>query len=277
MTPDDGVDRFDRVDRWRPVPDWVGIAVATGARRMLAARGELVFGMVVYGIIVSAVTALWRVAADANGGVVDGYDALALTWYLAISEAAYMAVNSRLIEDIGDDVAGGAVVSEMLRPVPVVGVRLADQFGAALPRLAAHLVVGIPMCLVLVGAPPAISPLLLAVPSMVLAVACNLMAVHAFAAVTFWLRDARSAWFIYQKTIFISGGMLLPLQVLPGWLEAVALRLPFMTMAYAPARLASGHVEPYLLAVQAGWLVALGGLAVAVFNAGERRLQAVGG
>jgi ABC-type uncharacterized transport system permease subunit len=71
--------------------------------------------------------------------------------------------------------------------------------------------------------------------------------------------------------------MLLPLQVLPHALTRVALVLPFMAMAYAPARLASGHVEPWLLAVQLGWLGALAAHAAGVFARGERRLQVAGG
>ena len=120
-------------------------------------------------------------------------------------------------------------------------------------------------------------PLLLAVPALVLGVACNLAAQHAFAAAAFWIRDARSTWFLYQKFVFILGGMLLPLEVLPDWLHRIAVVLPFATMAYAPARLASGHVEPTLLLAQVGWLAALCLAAGAAFAAGERRLQVVGG
>jgi ABC-type uncharacterized transport system permease subunit len=53
--------------------------------------------------------------------------------------------------------------------------------------------------------------------------------------------------------------------------------LPFMAMAYAPARLVSGHFEPWLLLVQLAWLAALSLAATAVFRSGERRLQVVGG
>ena len=64
---------------------------------------------------------------------------------------------------------------------------------------------------------------------------------------------------------------------MPGALHAAASWLPFMAMAYVPARLASGHVEPVLLLVQLGWLVALSFVATVAFGAGERRLQVVGG
>ena len=48
-------------------------------------------------------------------------------------------------------------------------------------------------------------------------------------------------------------------------------------MAYAPARLASGHWEPVLLVEQLVWLGVLAVVAAAAFRAGERRLQVVGG
>ena len=114
-------------------------------------------------------------------------------------------------------------------------------------------------------------------PSLVLAVTLNLVAQHAFAGVSFWIRDARSTWFLYQKLVFIVGGMLLPLEVLPAAMTRVALWLPFMAMAYAPSRLASGHLEPHLLGVQVVWLGLLSIVAVSVFARGERRLQVVGG
>jgi ABC-type uncharacterized transport system permease subunit len=60
-------------------------------------------------------------------------------------------------------------------------------------------------------------------------------------------------------------------------MATVAKFLPFMAMAYAPARLASGHFEPWLLLAQLGWIGALVWLTSVVFRAGEARLQVVGG
>jgi ABC-2 type transport system permease protein len=119
--------------------------------------------------------------------------------------------------------------------------------------------------------------LLVAVPSLVLAVACNIVAQHAFAASAFWLRNAGSAWFLYQKLVFILGGMLIPLEALPGWLHSIAAALPFAAMSYAPARAASGHASASLLVGQVAWLCVLYAAARAAFLAGERRLQVVGG
>jgi len=55
-------------------------------------------------------------------------------------------------------------------------------------------------------------------------------------------------------------------------LELTARVLPFSSMAYAPARLASGHLEPELLAIQAGWLAVILFGAARLYRSGERHL-----
>jgi ABC-type uncharacterized transport system permease subunit len=77
--------------------------------------------------------------------------------------------------------------------------------------------------------------------------------------------------------VFLPGGMLIPLELLPRPLELISFALPFATMAYVPGRIASGHPDPLLLLWQLGWLAVLLGMAGAVFAAGERRLQVMGG
>lgn len=253
------------------------VTAQTSAQRVVAERGGLAVALAFYVVVVAVLAGLWRVAADANGGAIAGYTAIALTWYIATSEAATVSLNIRMIDDIGRDIGSGAVAVELLRPASVLGLRVATEVGRALPRLAACAAVGALLATITAGAPPRPLALALAVPSLVLAVACNIVAQHAFAASAFWLRNAGSAWFLYQKLVFILGGMLIPLEALPGWLQTTALVLPFRAMAYAPARLASGHVEPVLLLEQVAWLLVLFVGAAAVFSAGERRLQVVGG
>ena len=255
----------------------VVVTARVAARKSLVDSGGLAFTAGFYLVVTLALGALWRSAAGANAGEVAGYSAAALTWYIATSEAVTISLNARLIEQVGEDVRDGTIAVELLRPVAVLAIRVATELGRSLPRLGLCVALGVALASATAGAPPDPAALALAAPSVVLAIACNLVAMHAFAAVAFWIRDARSTWFLYQKFVFVLGGMLLPLEVLPDALASVARALPFMAMAYAPARLASGHAEPLLLVVQAAWLVVLCGLAAWVFGAGERRLQVVGG
>lgn len=252
-------------------------AMRSAAQRVMADRGGLGVTLAFYLVIVATLTGLWRVAVGANGGVLEGYTAVALTWYIVTSEAAIVSVDARLIQSVGDDIAQGTVAVEMLRPASVLGVRVASEAGRGLPRAALLVVAGGMLATVVAGGPPRPATLVLAAPSLALAVVANLFAQHAVAAVAFWLRDAGSAWFLYLKAVFILGGMIIPIELLPRALERSALLLPFRAMAYAPARLAAGFSEPHLLVEQVVWIGVLGVLATAAFRAGERRLQVVGG
>jgi ABC-2 type transport system permease protein len=251
--------------------------MATAARRNTSDRSALLVNVVFYVIVSSVLSALWRAAAEANGGEIVGYSALAVTWYALAAEAATVSLNMRTIEVVCDDIASGAVAAELLRPASVLGVRISMAVGAAIPRVALCCATGAVLGPIVAGAPPSMLGVALAVPALVLAVTCNLVAQHAVASLAFWTRDIRAIWFLYLKVVFVLGGMLLPLQVLPDALERTAMLLPFVTMAYVPSRLASGHVEPGLIALQVVWLGVLLLGARAAFGAGERRLQVVGG
>jgi ABC-2 type transport system permease protein len=252
-------------------------AMRSAAERMASGKSALLVNSIVYLVVVSVLGGLWRAGALANGGSLAGYSAAALTWYIATSEAVTIPLNSRMIAEISDDIVSGTIAVELLRPTSVIGLRVFDQFGRTLPRIVTCSCLGMVVSWLLVGPPPNVRALLLAGPSVVLAIACNVVAQHCFAALAFWLRQTGASWFLYQKLVFMLGGMLLPLQVLPDVLRRVALFTPFPSMAYAPARLASGHFEPSLVGIQIVWLLVLGMLSVRMFAAGERRLQVVGG
>ena len=255
----------------------IRVTMTTAARRRAAEPAALLMTAVFYALVVAVLAGVWRAAADANTGAIVGYSAVAITWYIATSEAATVSMNFRLIADIGADIASGAIAVELLRPASVLGQRVLSEIAGVLPKLAVCIAVGGLISLLAGGAPLNPSTLPLVVPSLVLAISCNVVAQHAFASATFWLRESSAAWFIYQKFVFMLGGMLIPLQVLPSWLKSLALATPFPSMAYAPARLAAGFFEPQLLLVQVVWLIALCGFAALVFGRGEHRLQVVGG
>jgi ABC-2 type transport system permease protein len=252
-------------------------AAVVSVRRTLASPGGLMTGAVTYLVMVAVLSALWRAAAGASDGDVAGYSALALTWYIAATEASTMSLSPRLIEETGGAITSGAVDVELVRPASVLWVRVASEVGRVLPKLVMLAALGALAAAAVSGGAPRADALALAVPSLVLAVTCNLVLQHAYAGAAFWTRDTATAWFLHQKLVMILGGLLIPLEALPGGLQDVASVLPFSAMAYVPGRLASGHFEPWLLLVQIGWIAVVAVVASVVFHAGARRLQAVGG
>lgn len=253
------------------------VALTTSIRRVTSEPASMAVSIGFYVLVVAVLSGLWRIAVGANDGMIAGYSAVAITWYIVATEACTVPLNARIIEQTGDEIASGAVAVELLRPVPMVVVRVAAELGYTLPRLAVCLSAGGIFATVVAGGPPSTTALVLAIPSTVLAVTLNIVLQHAFAAISFWIRDSRSTWFVYQKVVFLMGGMLIPLEALPDSMATIARFLPFMAMAYAPGRLIAGHVEPLLLVVQAGWLAFAVVVASSVFTRGERRLQVIGG
>ena len=186
-----------------------------------------------------------------------------------------MALPLRLIETIGDDIAGGRVASDMLRPAPSSACawrrgrrRRPAPHGCCASRS------GSPPHWPSSAAPP--DPAALAAGRAVAACwrPCNLACQHAVAAAAFWIRDAQVSVVRLPEARVHPRRLLLPLRGHAGVARAdgrvAAVRL---AMAYAPARLASGHLEPHLLAVQAGWVVVLLG---ARRRGGVRRAASAG-
>ncbi|HEY8393443.1 MAG TPA: hypothetical protein VIK92_01405 [Thermaerobacter sp.] len=78
----------------------------------------------------------------------------------------------------------------------------------------------------------------------------------------------------------LAGGVLMPLEMLPGWLAEALHWLPFPAMIYGPARLLAAPAPAAaaaLLATQAAWLALLGGLAGLMLAAAQRRVLVHGG
>ena len=251
-------------------------AFRTAGLRVLKKRALLIARITMYLVILVVLAALWR-AAIGDHGAIAGYDFPSMLWYLTIAEASVICIEPRLIEHVGSAIGDGSITVEMLRPISVVGLRLASSLGECAARFVVALIVGSAFAWSQVGPPPNLAAFAFAVPAAAIGLSANLVAQHSFAAMAFWVNDAKAAWFLYQKLVFLIGGMLLPLEFMPRAIERAAWFMPFWSMSYAPARLASGHLDPLLIVGQLAWLGALLGVAVYVFGLGQRRLAVAGG
>ncbi len=247
-------------------------AFAAQLRVYRRAPTALLVHSVFYLMVTAVLSGLWRVAVAATGGTMAGYDPTAIVWYITTTEAAILGVRQRLIEDEGEEIVSGRIELDLLRPAAVFPLKYAAQLGEAGPKLICSIVLGVTWARLFGGAIADGGALALAGLALVLAVLVNVAAQLAMVALSFWLHDVKSTWFLYQKLVFVLGGMLLPLEVLPATAQTVAKALPFMAMAYVPGRLAAGHVEPGLLGLQALWLVVMVTAAAVGYRVGLARM-----
>lgn len=97
----------------------------------------------------------------------------------------------------------------------------------------------------------------------------------------FWLTDVGGLGTFYEVVVYVFGGVLLPLELLPEPLRVVAGALPLQYIYYVPLSIMLGRLEGAAvwtaLAAQLGWIGTLGLLSLALWRNGLRRYEAVGG
>ena len=206
-----------------------------------------------YVVIVAVISGLWRVAAEANDGAVAGYSAVALTWYIVTSEAATVSLDIRMIDDIG----ARHRIRRGRRRAAAAGVgprQSAWRRSSAAPSR---------------GSSRAWSPARSSRRSPRAdrrdrQRCCSRRRASSSPSRATSSRSTRSRpapsgsatparrGSSTRSSCSSSEACSSRSRCFPDWLERIASMLPFQAMAYAPARLASGHVEPALLLDQIG-------------------------
>ena len=132
----------------------------------------------------------------------------------------------------------------------------------------------------LVGPPLPFSGFLVVIPAVLGAWTLNFCITAIIGLSAFVTEDVSAFTWIYQKFAFILGGLLVPLDFYPAWLQTIAKALPFSSMVYGPARL---FVEPTLeqfltvMLMQIVWIAVFGVLLLIAYRRGLTSLTVNGG
>jgi ABC-2 type transport system permease protein len=98
---------------------------------------------------------------------------------------------------------------------------------------------------------------------------------------TFWATDINGFTTLYEVVANVFGGVLIPLALLPGPLQAVAMALPLRAIYDVPLGIMLGRLDGDALVLgllsQVGWLAALWLLARVLWRRGLKRYEAFGG
>jgi ABC-2 type transport system permease protein len=232
-------------------------------------------------IVIFVFSQLWTVTFSlADRPTVGGFDLSGMLWYLVLTETIVMSC-PRTFNKIDREVKSGDLAYMLNRPYNYAIFQYATYLGSALLALPINFTVGAGLALALAGPPhvpgaawPAIALAVL------LAISLNFVVELAIGLLAFWFEDTYAFFWIYQKTVFTLGGLFLPIEVFPSTLRALAAHLPFTSIAYAPARLASSFsVGAFLetIGTQVVWICALAALAALIYRGGVRRLSLNGG
>lgn len=256
------------------------VAVARAAfLHRVAYRWELLGRSIFLLMILFILRQLYAKALPA-GASQAGFDAGGVLWYLVLTEAILIGC-PRIEGTVDAEVKSGALASFLLRPISYVDYHRWRFLGEAAANFPVNLVVGGGLALALAGPPPGE---LAQLPFMAVAILGGMLVNYqisiTLALTAFWIEDSTPFFWVYQKTLFILGGLMIPLDFMPGWMQEVAAVTPFSAILHGPARLCLAfEFDAFgaLLARQVGWLVVLGVVTHLVFRWGERRVCIHGG
>lgn len=260
------------MNAWRKYWAFARIAASEAATQ----RGDLYGRSLFFAVILGVFSALWRAVAEAGMPLHTQQEQL--VWYLAVTEWILLSTPTRHL-DIQEEVRRGDVAYQLARPLSYPRAALAQGLGTLLVRAPALGVVAGGCAFAFTGRLPAMSTLLLVAPLGVLASAILVELYVALGMLSFWLRDATPLYWMASKLLFILGGLMLPLELYPRWLQVVATCTPFPVLLSGPAGflLHAGGSAAWLTLRLLFWGGCLFGLVELLFWRATRTLQLNGG
>ena len=200
-------------------------------------------------------------------------------WYLMMAEAVMLSKRD-LSNTISEQVKDGSVAYLLNKPFNFIIYHFAAGLGDSVLAFGSNLIIGSAVVWLMVGPPPGIAGWLLAAVAVVIAWLLDFCFSALIGLSAFVVEDSNAFRFIYQKFLLVLGGLLIPLDFFPEWLQTIAFNLPFAWIIFGPARL---FVDPSLarlgavLTQQGIWLAVVGGAVWLFYRWAVARLVINGG
>lgn len=223
---------------------------------------------------------LWTTIFTINGEtIISGFTLPMMVWYLVLTESIVTA-QGHLIEKIGDEVKTGEIANYLNKPYNYLFYKYFSILGETVTSFFLIFIVGGIVALIIVG-PINITIELIPIIAITTLFGLTLNFLFAFnlGILSFWLEESKALHFLYQKMVFVLGGMLVPLEIFPELIKEISLVLPFSYISYYPAKIFVQQNTLVLgaIIVQFIWIILLLGIGLFLFNKLSKRLSINGG
>ena len=232
-------------------------------------------------IIMFVFVQLWSVVYESQGAAeIAGLTLSNTIWYFLIAEMMELG-RVRHDQNISNEVKDGTIAYTLIRPYNYLAYHFANGLGEITIKMIAVFVGGLPIVIYYAGLPE-VSPVHLAATLLVvlLAVTIDFFIFSIIGLLAFVTEDVSSFRLIYQKLVFILGGLMIPLDFLPDWLQGIARVLPFNLTTYAPAKLFVAFEWGQfwqIVVLQIIWIAIIGAGLVWQYHWATQKLEVNGG
>lgn len=232
-------------------------------------------------VIIFIFLCLWSAIFAGQGNQIEGFTLETMIWYLLVTEIIALS-SSRYYSEISEDVKTGNVAYMLNKPYNYVLYQFANHYATILFNLTRNGVLALFIGFLYVGPLPGfhITALPLVILVILLGSAIDFFINFSLALSVFWVEENMPFRWIYQKLVFVLGGMLLPLDLFPSAVKNIATWLPFSFVAYGPAKVAvdfSFENFIYVFIMQLFYLILAIAIAFLVYHKGMKGVNVNGG
>lgn len=224
---------------------------------------------------------LWKNIYSQKSGNIGGFSLNQMIWYLIFTEIIVLS-RTNIHNDIGNDIKNGNIAYLLNKPYNYILYCFSTSIGEMFIKLLANGIIGVIVGFLYVGSLKNfnIASLPFLIISMLIGSMINLLIYITLALSAFWLEENSCFFWIYSKLIFTLGGMLIPLELFPGWLKYICNYLPFAYVTYAPAKLGVNFsFEAFFttITIQLMYLILFFLLSLTIYRKGAKNLNVNGG
>jgi ABC-2 type transport system permease protein len=224
---------------------------------------------------------LWRNIYAQKGSSIAGLSLNAMIWYLIVTELVTLSRTDIHVQ-VNEDVKSGNIAYLLNKPYNYVLYCFSYFVGEIGIKLLTNGIIGLSMGFIYVGTLKNFNFAHLPFIFLSLIVGCciNFFIYITLALTSFWFEENTAFFWIYSKLVFTLGGMLVPIELFPNWLQKVSKCLPFAYVTYVPARLTvdfSFQNFYQQFSIQLVYLAVFFTLAMTLYRKGAKNLNVNGG
>lgn len=267
----------------RVQPRWPYLTLLLMAlQRAVAYRISFLIAMLNGLISVGLLYYLWQTIYQRQTQV-GGYDWAMMRTYIVVSYAVNGLLSWRSQSNIFRAIRTGEVAHELLRPLHYFGVQLAQTTGAAIVEGGVSGVLALLVGRLLLDSTPPVSwsAGILFVVSVLLGFLIKFLISYLVALLCFWTLNSTGLMWGQNALVGLFSGALIPLNLLPAWLQTMMTVTPFQGILFVPVSIYLGAIQGWAiggaLALQLGWIVILTWLAHRLWTPALRALEVQGG
>lgn len=188
--------------------------------------------------------------------------------------------SGRIEKNVSEEIRKGDLNKYLIKPISHLGfsgaLAASDRIGVIFSTC-----ILIPFIPLFASSPISLEGCALSVLLVILAMTIKFFISMSISYLAFWFEETWTFHVIFDISMWFLSGSLVPLDVLPSWLQSISSILPFQYFGYVPAAFSVGQITMdhalQHLALCIAWCVLMWGMTKAIWSLGIRSFGAYGG